>query len=396
MITARRSVLWVTPQPPDYLFGGGPIRQAHFLGALAERADVDLLVAGGQPLTDGRVRSACREVVEHVITNDSHRSRISSRVGYLRSALGPEGPSEVFRARHAARRVAAEFDRRGAAERYDAVVVQHAAFSRLLPQHRRGRWISELDRLGSIDMRQLREITTGRRQRWLYAREERASLRLERWIAAHYDGVIGVSEDDLAGLPAGAVVVPNGVDQARFPATPLPAEPRIVMTGHLATLPNSTGAQWLCREVFPMVRQAIPDARLDIVGAAPLDDVRRLAELPGVEVHADVPDVVPFLTAARVAVVPLVMGSGTRLKALEAFAAGRPLVGTNVGLVGLGIVDGVNALVADSPSEFAVGVIRLLRENALAERLIAEGREIATRHDWNVLADRYVAAVLDD
>jgi glycosyltransferase involved in cell wall biosynthesis len=395
MSAVRRSVLWVTPQPPDLVMGGGPIRQAHFLTAVAAAADVDLLVASAQSLSDDTVRAACRSVIEHSVPPDFGGGAIGARLGHLRSALGPEGPREVFIARRAALVVKHELTRLDAAQRYDAVVMQHAAFSRLLPAQRRGRWMSELDRLGSIDMRQLREITTGRRQRWLHGREERSSLRLERWIAEHFDAVIGVSDDDLAGLPGHKVVIPNGVDSARFTASPLPAAPRIVMTGHLSTLPNSTGAQWLCREVFPAVREAAPDARLDIVGAAPPDDVRKLAELPGVEVHADVPDVVPYLSSARVAVVPLVMGSGTRLKALEAFAAGRPLVGTTVGLIGLGIVDGESALVADSPADFAAAVVRLLREDALAAKLIDQGRQIAKRHEWSALAERYVAAVLD-
>jgi glycosyltransferase involved in cell wall biosynthesis len=315
---------------------------------------------------------------------------------YLRSALGPEGPGEVYVARNAARLVATELRRIDAANAYDAVVMQHVAFSRLLPRRRRGRWVCELDRLGSIDMRQLRAITPGTRQQWLYGREEAAYRRLERWIGQHYDGVVGVSDEDLAGLPGQLMAIANGVDTARFTASPIPEEPRLVMTGYLGTPPNVTGALWLCREVLPIVQAAVPAARLDIVGGAPTEEIRRLAELPGVAVHADVPDIVPYLSAARVAVVPLVMGSGTRLKALEAFAAGRPVAGTSIGLTGLGVSDGTGALIGDSPADLAERIVRLLRDDVLAAKLVADGLSIAGRHDWRTLGDGYVAAVFGD
>lgn len=402
MMSVRRSVLWITPQPPHTLVGGGGIRQAYFLRALAEVADVDLLVAGPEPLADEAVRGMCRSVIEcsavprDVQSGTVRKGTISARVTYLRSALGPEGPGEVYIARNAARLVADELRRLDAANAYDAVVVQHVAFSRLLPKQRRGRWVCELDRLGSIDMRQLRAITPGARQRWLYRREEAAYRRLEHWIGRHYDTVIGVSEEDLAGLPGRMVPIANGVDTNRFTASPLPAEPRLVMTGYLGTPPNVTGARWLCQEVFPLVQSAVPAARLDLVGGAPTDEVRRLAELPGVAVHADVPDIVPYLSAARVAVVPLVMGSGTRLKALEAFAAGRPVAGTSIGLAGLGVTDGSGALIGDSPADLAERIVRLLADDALAEKLVADGLAIADRHDWQALGDGYVAAVFGD
>ncbi|HWA66751.1 MAG TPA: glycosyltransferase family 4 protein [Mycobacteriales bacterium] len=394
MTNRRPQVLWITPQPPDLISGGGSIRQAHFLTALTRHADVDLLVGGSQPLTDDTLRDACRSVTEHIVPPDFGGGPIGSRIGHLRSALGPEGPREVFVDRKAAQRLAADLAERDAAQTYDAVVVQHAAFCRLLPARRRGRWICELDRLASIDMRQLREITTTPHTRWLHAREEQAARRLERWIVASYDAVIGVSEEDLAELPGHQIVIPNGVDTTAFAPSPLPGAPRVVMTGYLGTLPNITGAVWLCREILPAIRREVPDVCVDLVGGAPSAEVRALGDLPGVTVHADVPEIAPYLRAARVAVVPLVMGSGTRLKALEAFAAGRPVVGTSIGLIGLGVVNGVSAIVADEPADFASGVVALLRDAQRSETLVANAAQIAAAHDWNALADRYVDAVL--
>src|SRR5205823_15052400 len=99
------------------------------------------------------------------------------------------------------------------------------------------------------------------------------------------------------------------------------------------------GAVWFCTGVLPQVRSAVPTASVALVGRSPAPEVEALGALDGVEVHADVPSVVPYLRAARVAIVPLRIGTGTRLKAREAMAAGRPVVGTTVGLEGLAVTD---------------------------------------------------------
>jgi glycosyltransferase involved in cell wall biosynthesis len=120
-----------------------------------------------------------------------------------------------------------------------------------------------------------------------------------------------------------------------------------------------------------------------------------LGDQPGVTIRPDVPDIVEFLDAARVAVVPIRIGSGTRLKALEAMAAGRPVVGTRLGLEGLGIVTGRDAYVADSPEAMAAGVIALLGDDALANRVAAAARDLVVeRFGWESLGRDFVRVVL--
>ena len=94
----------------------------------------------------------------------------------------------------------------------------------------------------------------------------------------------------------GVAVVPNGVDADRLRPTPLPAGPRVAFTGALHTLPNRDGIGWFCEHVWPSIRARIPDATLDVVGAAPAPEVLALGALPGVRVHPDVPDVAPTET----------------------------------------------------------------------------------------------------
>ena len=106
--------------------------------------------------------------------------------------------------------------------------------------------------------------------------------------------------------------------------------------------------------------------------------------------HPDVPDVAPFLERARVTLVPLRIGTGSRLKALEAMAAGRPVAGTSIGLGGLDVEPGREALVADDPAELARAVVQCLTDDELAGRLAAHGRELVERrYSWSTIGADY-------
>jgi glycosyltransferase involved in cell wall biosynthesis len=113
-------------------------------------------------------------------------------------------------------------------------------------------------------------------------------------------------------------------------------------------------------------------------------------------VHADVPIMAPYLAAARVAVVPLRMGTGTRLKALEAMAAGRPLVGTTIGLDGLGLEDGVHARIVDDPEAMAQAIVALLRSDAQAQALASAARRLVEdRFQWETIGAEFANAMVD-
>jgi glycosyltransferase involved in cell wall biosynthesis len=239
-------------------------------------------------------------------------------------------------------------------------------------------------------------IAPGPRQRMMLALEERNARRVEQRALSAYDLVIVPSDDDAAMLPPGAVVVPNGVDAERFRPSPLPEAPRLVFTGALHTLPNRDGICWFCKAVWPIILAEAPVAELAIVGAEPPAEILALGELEGVTVHADVPDVVPFLQRARVAIVPLRIGTGSRLKVLEAMAAGRPVVGTAIGVGGIDVANERELLVADEEVAFAAAVMRCLSDHPLAQRLAARGRELAAeRYSWTRIGTHY-ASLLEE
>lgn len=225
---------------------------------------------------------------------------------------------------------------------------------------------------------------------WHAAIAERRNLRRMRAVAA-------CSEEDAAlfrreAPHADVAVVPNGVDLDAFQHTP-PGD-AVVMTGSFSYTPNADGARWLARAVWPLVRHAHPAAELRLVGLAGETVLADLAGLPGVTVVGTVPAVQPELARARVAVAPIFVGGGTRLKILEAFAAGRPVVSTTVGAEGIALADGREALLRDTPEAFADAVSGLLRDAGAAGRMGAVGRDlVAARYAWAHSADLLEALI---
>jgi glycosyltransferase involved in cell wall biosynthesis len=399
-VSAVARAVWVTAEPPDRAAGGGGIRQAHLLGALASRVPTDLLVAGHVP--DPLVRDGVASLRE--VTSSSPRVRalravrpawpVARRLESLWAA-GPGGPPERWDAGPDRRRLAQAL-RSGPG--WDLVCVEHAGLVPLAPPRpgRRSRWAVTLHNVASVRASQQLAVTRGRRQRWLIEREIEAARRLEQRALERYDVVTVCSDADAAALPGPSLVVPNGVDVDRFPVTPVPERAHVVLTGSLAYLPNVDGADWFVTQVWPRVRAEVPEATLELAGREPVAQVRALAARPGVTVTANPVDMVPHLLAARVAVVPLRLGSGTRLKALEAFAAARPVVGTTIGLEGLGVRDGEDAGVCDDAPGFASAVVRFLTDDAAAAALARRGRARVEREfGWDQLAEPWLAQLLD-
>ncbi len=387
---------WVTPLPPDRNGGGGQIRQAHLLLGLARRAAIHLICPG--PVEDQAVREAVTVLTEveppEVVWRDRHPWL--RRSASLVDLLALRTPREVRWFERYRPSLAAALQDVTA----DVVLVEFVGLAPLLPPSpaRRGRWVLTFHNLPSRMAAQEAALRSHPVQRWVFQRDAAVAAAYERRAASGFDAAITCTTADAEALasPGPTLVVPNGVDVGRFRQAPQVSEPRVVLTGALYTAPNIEGARWLCHEVLPLVRQQVPHVQVDIVGARPTDEVRALGLQPGVAVHPDVADVAPFLRAARVAVVPLRIGSGSRLKALEAMAAGRPVVGTTIGVEGLDLQPEREVLIADDPAAFAAATIRLLHDDHLAASLAAAGRAaVEARFDWAPIAARFADAVLD-
>jgi sugar transferase (PEP-CTERM/EpsH1 system associated) len=238
-----------------------------------------------------------------------------------------------------------------------------------------------------------------------YMREQwRRMLRHERAECRRFDRVIAVSPQDAEVFQrdfgvADAAHVPTGVDVDFFrPSGQVAREPHeLVFTGSMDWMPNEDAIRWFAREILPLVRRAVPDVKLTVVGRNPPASIRALGEGDaGIEVTGSVPDVRPYMERAGVFIVPIRVGGGTRLKIFEAMAMERPVVSTTVGAEGLPLRDGVDALLADEPAAFAAAVVGLLRDPARGDALAAAGAEVVrTKYGWDGVAARFAALCAD-
>ena len=175
------------------------------------------------------------------------------------------------------------------------------------------------------------------------------------------------------------MILPGVEPPSTEPPGPLPAGADVVFVGSMSYVPNVDAVTFFARDVLPLITAAVPGATFTIVGARPSPAVRALASLPGVRVTGAVDDVNPFYAAAAVAVVPLRMAGGVRMKILEALGLGAAIVSTTIGAEGLDLESGADLVIADTPEQLAEAVIGLLRDPALRERLGRHARETAAR-----------------
>ncbi len=211
--------------------------------------------------------------------------------------------------------------------------------------------------------------------------EERAAWR-------RFDGCTVTSARDqqllLRDCPnAQTEVVPNAVDINFFrPSRHRPDPMTILFFGAIHYYPNTDALSFLVRDIMPQIRRRHPNARLVVVGSTSADLVTKFAA-EGVTMTNAVPDVRPYIEQAAVVVSPLRIGGGTRLKILEAMAMGKPVVSTTIGAEGIDVTHGKDLLLADTASDFADEVGRLLDGPELAAHIGNDARQlIETTYDW--------------
>lgn len=220
-------------------------------------------------------------------------------------------------------------------------------------------------------------------RRWAARWEERRMRAIEARAGHDFDLVSVVSEHDAATLRAGGcpgrlVVATNGFSEEWFRAEGGHVPDSVVFSAQLGWRPNIDAAIWLVREVWPLVLAERPQAKLTLAGRQPALEVRRLAG-NSVTVLADVADMVPVVAGAAVATAPLLAAGGTRLKILEALAAGTPVVATRLGALGLESLAGPHLQIADSPAEFARAIIQAMGADSPREAR----RELVANYRWS-------------
>jgi glycosyltransferase involved in cell wall biosynthesis len=393
------SVLAVTGQVPWPLASGGHLRTYHLLRTLAKSCRVRLLV----PAIAGRDDAGLQALRDISVDTVPVRVRAPGviRTGlHMTHAALTRMPYVMF-ARHHHRALARRFREQIARETPQAVYFDHldsysyAGVTGSIPT------VVDMHNVYSrLAERAARE--QGNFARRMYLQHEAALIaRMERDAAISAHTVLAVSEEEagyFASLGAARVtLVPNGVDCARYETLPLAhrtGRRTILYVGCFTWEPNVAAARFLATEVLPRVAQHVPDVRLAFVGKDPGPEMHALAAADArVVVAGNVPDVTTYLREAHVLAVPLQVGGGTRLKILEAFAAGLPVVSTPIGCEGIRGENGKHLVIVDRP-DFASAITGLLGEPAHAHRLASAARTLAReRYDWHIVGAAAADAV---
>jgi glycosyltransferase involved in cell wall biosynthesis len=224
-------------------------------------------------------------------------------------------------------------------------------------------------------------------RRWYFQTQADRLFAFEKQVCQTVRHVIAVSESDAAlmsNLMQAPRVshIPTGVDIDYFtPKQQVDPQVDLVFIGSMDWVPNVDGMQFFCREVLPLIRKKKPGCSVAIVGRDPVPSIRALGNDPLIQVLGTVPDVRPHLWNAKVSIVPLRIGGGTRLKIYEAQAARVPVVSTTIGAEGLFIEQGRNIHIADQAEEFAARCLELLESPATRQRMAEDA--------WTAVRDKF-------
>jgi len=392
----KPDVLVITSELPWPLNTGGHIRSFHILKALSAKFNVRV-VAGVEVADDPGLPALGRNGIRVVPAFQKKRNPLAE-AGRVARALVTEEPYVMFN-RHNRPAMRQTIRKQLADKTPDVVYLDHLdplAFRGLFP---RVPVVADLHNVYSL---LAKRVATERKfpvNAYLH-NEARLLGYMEKQLAAAASVLMTVSDteqDHFQKLGGRNVrLVPNGVDCAAFSKYPIGRnrdQPTILYLGALSWQPNAKAAEFMARDVMPRVLAERPDARLLIVGRNPGPEVNALSYLPNVEVHANVPDVGVYLEQSTLMAVPLDSGGGTRLKILEAFAAGLPVVSTPVGCEGIECRHGEHLWVAQR-DQFADGLLEAIDAPQLATEFAERGRKLAEEtYDWSVIGKAACEAV---
>jgi len=388
------TLLAVTSEPPWPLNSGGHLRTYHLLRNLARVFRVTLVSATAgavvvPELDHADIETDFVRVPERALPGEALRA--------LRSAIRSR-PYVLFD-RHNRAEVRRRLKQKVALTAPDILYLDHLdsfVFADTAPG---AVIVADLHNVYSVLASRTAAEAHGPLRAYL-RREARLLAQMEARCAVAADAIFTVSEADqryYADNGGRTHLVPNGVECNQYADLPVGRHQGalILYIGDMSWPPNVSAAKFLAELVLADLQRHVPDAALRIVGRNPTAEVRALAQRPGVTVTGAVDDVKPHLLDARVLAVPLETGGGTRLKILEAFAAGLPVVSSRVGAEGIAYVDGEHLVLAERP-QFAAALAYVLRDAVTSTRMATAARQLARRvYDWSVVADTAIAAITD-
>jgi glycosyltransferase involved in cell wall biosynthesis len=395
-----RKLLYFAAHPVWPVNSGARLRDYHLALQLAARCSVTF--AEMRHTVEDLWRPPEDSGFARVLTLKKGRS-----YGLYKIVRGLAGPIPVTVLNCWSREMAAKLEDELGSRRFDTVQIEGVHLMEYLPVIRRTLGRAEI----VVDWHNIESEmmwryagTAGNRLRKLAARRtakliERAERRLLETCAMHTVGSERERQKLLERVPSAKIqVIPNGVDAAHYSAREIVEATRrsglrdsrqsILFVGSMDYHANIDAVMWFSRTAWPEIARNYPGFQFTIVGRDPPPEIRSLAS-DRIRVTGTVDDVRPFYASAVASVVPLRCGGGTRLKILEAMAAGVPVVSTRLGAEGIDAEDDVHFLRADSASDIAAAIGGIISSPETRKRLAGAAREFVTiRYDWSIIGER--------
>jgi glycosyltransferase involved in cell wall biosynthesis len=384
-------VLFLTQILPYPLDTGAKVRQYYVLRHLSRHHAITLVSfvrADDRPEAIAHLQQFCQAVQ----TVPMVRSRRRDAWAVLKSLLTAK---PIVIARDQSSSMQQLLGRLQTAERFDVIHADQVAMAQ---------YGLNIDARRVLDLHNALYLVTQRladneRQpfkRLIMRRETHALARYEAQVCAQYDQVVCVTAEDRHAIETQLTRFKIAVTPDRFTTIPICSAPdekqpikpvaqphRVTALGVMFWPPNAEGVHWFAREAWPQVRAHFPEACLTIVGKNPPPVLSDLNGRNGIEVAGYVPDLDRVLAETAVFIVPLRAGGGMRVKILDAWCWGLPVVSTGIGAEGITVRDGENILIADEAESFGQAVRRVLGDSQLADHLRHNGRRwIEQKYDW--------------
>ncbi|HSJ52971.1 MAG TPA: glycosyltransferase family 4 protein [Anaerolineae bacterium] len=408
-------ILFLTQILPYPLSSGAKIRQYYMLRHLARRHEVTLVSftrADDPAEALEHLQDVCYAVHPVPMHRSPWRNVRAAAKGMLTGLPMVIARDEVAEMKAALRRLVA-------AQAFDVIHADQLSMAwwarsaaRMAEPRRPG---TVLDEHNAIYLLTRRMAGTERNplRRAITLREARAFARYERDMCREFDAVVTVTTEDREHLLA--LFPPEERERLAFKITVVPicvdpehvspvahrdgGPPTVLHLGTMFWPPNAHGVLWFAREVLPLIHEQVPEARFVVVGKNPPAEVQALTSDPRVQVTGYVADPLPYLESADAVVVPLHAGGGMRVKIVDAWLWGLPIVATPIGAEGIRVQDGENILLAEGAQKCARATVRLLTDQALNRRLRANGRAwVEAHYAWQSvypLVDRVYADLLE-
>jgi len=325
----------------------------------------------------------------------------SSPAFYIELARGLFSPTPVAVSRFSPPGMREFLDRIIREQKFDRAVVDHLAPTSYFPdlehsvlfQHNVETmiWRRNVEHAANLARKLYFQVQAKR----MFEYERRVSL-----ASGHIVAVSQIDADAMRSLFGATRVTPvaTGVNVAYFarPADPAP-QADIVFVGSMDWLANIDAVKYFVQEILPLIRRQLPDCRFAVVGRTPPREILDLAAVdPGIIVTGTVPDIRPYLWGAKISIVPLRIGGGTRLKIYESMAAGTAVVSTSIGAEGLDAQHPENIRLADAPAGLAAQCVELLKNPDERGRLASAALQmVSDKYSWESVAREFESILLN-